>query len=67
MPSLRPRASAHSGGGGGGFGGLGGGGFGGLGGSMSNPFNSFDHVVGALLKQWRHVEAEGLGSLEIQY
>jgi len=41
------RASYAAGGGGGGFGGLGGGGFDGLGGSMSNPFNSFDHVVGA--------------------
>jgi len=31
-----------------GFGGRGGGGFGGLGGSMgNNPFNSFDHLVGA--------------------
>src|SRR5262249_50412251 len=41
------RASYAAGGGGGGFGGLGGGGLGGLGGSMSNPFNSFDHLVGA--------------------
>ena len=41
------RASYAAGGGGGGFGGLAGGGFDGLGGSMSNPFNSFDHVVGA--------------------
>ena len=23
----------------------------------------FDHLVGALLKQWRHVEAKGLGGL----
>ena len=40
-------AERAAGGGGGGFGGLAGGGFDGLGGSMSNPFNSFDHVVGA--------------------
>ena len=35
------------GGGSGGFGGLGGGGFGDLGGCMGDPFNSFDHLVGA--------------------